>query len=79
MRVTGQFLEPDPMELACQVLDRDDLCGRRQTGPAARLSTTPQLAHEAFAWRPTILRVTVRLECSRFCGLEVSLALSRRY
>ena len=68
LQVTGQFLEPDRVVLACRIVDRDDRCGRCGEQGRPRDSTTRRLVQEPFGWRPTVLLVTIRRYRCESCG-----------
>ena len=68
LEVTGQRLERDRAVLACRVVEPDQWCRRCGCEGAPRDTTTRELAHEPFGWRPTTLLVTVRRYRCTGCG-----------
>ena len=68
LEVTGQRLEPGRVVLACRVVEPDQWCRRCGCEGAARDTTTRELAHEPFGWRPTTLLVRIRRYRCTGCG-----------
>ena len=68
LEVTGQRLEPGRVVLACRVVEPDQWCRRCGCEGAARDTTTRELAHEPFGWRPTTPLVRIRRYRCTGCG-----------
>lgn len=66
--VTAQRIEPDRAVLPCRVVEPDGWCRRCGCEGAPRDTVTRELAHEPLGWRPTTLRVTIRLYRCNECG-----------
>ena len=68
LEVVGQQIEPKRAVLACRVVEPDQWCRRCGCEGTPRGTVVRRLAHEPFAWRPTILLVTVRRYRCGECG-----------